>query len=230
VRVVSGLTGPASIRRERLRPNQYKIKWALMKRLPLALILVACAFAQKPPKPPKPGLYAILKTDFGDIRAQLFEKDTPNTVATFVGLVQGTQPWRDPEGNTVKKPYYNNTTFFRILSGQVVQAGSPTGESTYNCGFVIKDEILPGLRFRAGSLAIANGGPDTGSCQFFIITGPSTSWDQKYTIFGQVTEGEEVVDKMTKVPVHNEKPLTAPKLISVTIERIGPAPAVKPKK
>lgn len=198
-----------------------------MKRLILAPLLAASVFAQKPAKP---GLYAIFKTDFGDIRAQLYERDTPNTVATFVGLAQGTQPWRDPNGNTVKKPLYDNTTFFRIMSGLVVQAGSPTGDTAYNCGFLIKDEILPGYRFRGGSLALANGGPDTGSCQFFITTGPQSSWDQKYTIFGQVVDGEDVVDKMAKVPVRGEKPVNPPKLINVTIERVGPAPVIKPRK
>jgi peptidyl-prolyl cis-trans isomerase A (cyclophilin A) len=200
-----------------------------MKRLALALILVATAFAQKDPKPPKPGLYAIFKTDFGNFRAQLFEKDTPNTVSTFIGLAQGVQSWRDPQGQVVKKPYYNNTAFFRIVQGTMVQAGSPTNDTAYNCGFVIRDEILPGLRFRSGSIALANGGPDTGSCQFFITTGPSVTWDQKYTIFGQVIEGIEVIDKMAKVPVHGETPVTAPQLISVTIERIGPAPKAKSK-
>ena len=77
---------------------------------------------------------------------------------------------------------------------------------------------------------MANGGPDTGSCQFFITTGPQSSWDQKYTIFGQVVDGEDVVDKLARVPVHGEKPVNPPKLISVTIERAGPPPAVKTRK
>jgi peptidyl-prolyl cis-trans isomerase A (cyclophilin A) len=201
-----------------------------MKRMWIVLILTACAFAQKPEKPPKPGLYAILKTDFGVIRAQLFEKDTPRSVAIFVGLALGTQPWRDPSGATVNKPMYDNTTFYRILPGTAVQAGSPTGQSTYNCGLMIRDEIMPGIRFRSGSLAIANGGPDTGGCQFFITTGNAPTWDQKYSIFGQVVEGQSVVEKMSNVPVHGDRPVDPPKLISVTIERVGPPPVVKKPK
>ena len=98
-------------------------------------------------------------------------------------------------------------------------------------GFTIKDEILPGIRFGGGSLAIANAGtPDTGGCQFFFTTGPMHAFDQKYAIIGQVTEGEDVVMKMSRVPVHGDKPVTPPKLISVTIERVGPVPEVKKKK
>jgi cyclophilin family peptidyl-prolyl cis-trans isomerase len=204
-----------------------------MKWTAIALLFAACAFAQKPPKPPKPpkpGLYATFKTDFGDIRALLFEKDTPVTVRTFVGLAQGTQPWRNVDRATVRKPFYDNTTFFRIIPETAVQAGSPTGKNTFDCGFVIKDEILPGVTFQAGSLAIANGGPDTGSCQFFITAGPMKAWDGKYTIFGTVVEGLDVVDKMTKVKVHDETPIEAPKLISVTISRVGPAPEAKKTK
>jgi peptidyl-prolyl cis-trans isomerase A (cyclophilin A) len=198
----------------------------------LALILSACAFAQKPPKPLKPGLYAVFRTEFGNVRVSLFEKDTPNSVAAFVGLAQGTQSWRDPKGAVVKRPMYDNTTFYRILPGEVIQGGSPTGESAYNCGFTIKDEELPGIRFQSGSLAIANAGtPDSGGCQFFFTTGPMRSFDMKYTIIGQTVEGDAVLQKMSRIPVRDEHPENPPKLISVTIERVGPVPAVKkPKK
>jgi cyclophilin family peptidyl-prolyl cis-trans isomerase len=196
-----------------------------MKWTPIVLIFAACAFAQKPPKPPKPGLYATFKTEFGDMRALLFEKDTPIAVRTFVGLAQGTQPWKNADHKFVKKPLYDNTTFFRIIPGTAIQGGSPTGNNRFDCGFVIQDEILPGLRFQAGSLAVANGGPDTGSCQFFITTEPMKSWDGKYTIFGTVVEGEDIVEKMAHLPVHDEKP------INLTISRIGPPPVdKKPKK
>ena len=201
-----------------------------MKRILATLLLASCAFAQKQPKPLKNGLYANFKTDFGDFRAVLFEKDTPATVAVFVRLAQGEQPWRDPTGATVKKPYYNDTSFFRIIKNTMIQGGSPTDDTAYNCGFTIKDEILPGLKFHAGSLAIANGGPDTGSCQFFITTDAAPSWDGKYTIFGSVIEGQDVVNKMAAVQVHGEKPVTAPKLISLSFERVGPPPPVKKKK
>ena len=202
-----------------------------MKRMWVALILVAGAFAQKPPKPLKDGLYAIFKTEFGDIRAVLFQKDAPNSVNLFVGLAQGTQPWRDPTGKAVKRPFYDDTTFFRVVPESAVQGGSPDGTNTYNCGLLIKDEMLPGLRFQPGSLAIANAGaPDTGGCQFFSTVASVPSWNMKYSIFGQVVEGQSVVDKLAKVPLNGEKPVNPPKLLSVTIERIGPEPVRKPKK
>src|ERR1039457_2704678 len=167
-----------------------------MKRLAVLFILVACAFAQKPDKPLKNGLYAIFNTELGIFTAQLYEKDTPNSVITFVELAQGTLASRDPKTNAmVKRPLYDNTTFYRILPGQAIQGGSPNGTPAYDCGFTIKDEILPGLTFsQAGKLAVANtGAPDSGGCQFFITTGPVASWNEKYTIFGQVMEGLDVV-------------------------------------
>lgn len=205
-----------------------------MKPLSILLIAAACAFAQKPDKPLKNGLYAIFNTELGKFTVQLYEKDTPNSVATFVELAQGTLPWRDPKTNAmVKRPLYDNTTFYRILPGQAIQGGSPSGSPAWDCGFTIKDEILPGLSFsQSGKLAVANTGtPDTGGCQFFVTTGPVPSWNNKYTIFGQVVEGLDVIAKIDKTPVHGDEPVNPPKLISVTIQRVGPVPVVKkPKK
>ena len=205
-----------------------------MKCLSVLLILVACVFAQKADKPLKNGLYAVFNTELGKFTAQLYEKDTPNSVRVFVQLAQGTLAARDPKTNAlVKRPLYDNTTFYRILPGQAIQGGSPNGTPAYDCGFTIKDEILPGLTFsQAGKLAVANtGAPDSGGCQFFITTGPVASWNQKYTIFGQVLECLDVVGKIDKVPVHGDQPVNPIKLISVTIQRVGPEPVVKqPKK
>jgi cyclophilin family peptidyl-prolyl cis-trans isomerase len=202
-----------------------------MKRTFLAVMMAACVFAQKPPKPIKDGLYANFQTEFGDIKAILYEKDTPQAVSLFIRLAQGVQDFRDVDGKIVKRRFYDNTTFFRIVPEDAVQGGSPDGTNTYNCGLKIKDEVLPGLKFKPGSLAIANAGtPDSGGCQFFFTVGQKPSWDMKYTIFGQVVQGEDVVLKLSKVPVHDERPINPPKLIAVTVERIGPPPVVKPKK
>jgi peptidylprolyl isomerase len=117
------------------------------------------------------------------------------------------------------------------MPDEAVQAGSPDGTMTYNCGLKIKDELLPGLKFRAGSLAIANTGqPDSGGCGIFLTIGAMSTWNMKYTIFGQVVEGLDVLNKLDSVPVRDERPVNPPKLISVTVERIGPPPAQKPKK
>jgi cyclophilin family peptidyl-prolyl cis-trans isomerase len=197
----------------------------------LALTMAACAFAQKPPKPLKNGLYANFKTEFGDIKAILFEKDTPHAVGLFVNLAQGLQDFWDIDGKIVKRRFYDNTVFFRIVPEDAVQGGSPDGTNTYNCGLKIKDELLPGIKFHPGSLAIANTGqPDSGGCQFFFTLQAKPSWDMKYTIFGQIVEGEDVLQKLARVPVRDERPIDPPKLISVTIQRVGPPPAQKPKK
>jgi cyclophilin family peptidyl-prolyl cis-trans isomerase len=169
----------------------------------------------------------------GKITARLYEKDTPISVANFVGLAQGTKPWRDPNTRQmVKRPLYDNITFHRVLPGQMIQSGSATGTTSHNCGIMIRDEFLPGLRFdRAGKLAVANsGGPDSGGCQFFITTSPIPSWDNKYVVFGNVVDGLDVVYRIEHMPAHDDQPLNPVKLIGVTIMRVGPEPAQKPQK
>ena len=170
----------------------------------------------------------------GNFTARLYEKDTPVTVENFVALAQGTKATRSPKtgGGMVNVRLYDNITFHRILPGEVIQAGDPTGTGMHNCGFTIRDEFLPGLRFdSAGKLAMANtGAPDSGGCQFFVTNGPQHGWDGKYTIFGVVVEGQDVVSKISHVPVRGDKPVDPVKLISVTIQRVGLEPVKKRKK
>lgn len=198
------------------------------------LILFATAvFAQKPPVPLKPGLYATLNTSKGSIVAELYEKVTPASVKNFVELAQGTKAWRDPKtGAMVKRPMYNNITFHRVLRGQMIQSGDPTGTSAHNCGVTVPDELRLGLQFdRAGRLAVANSGaPNSGGCQFFITDDLVRSWNQQYTIFGQVVSGMDVVDAISHAPLHGDKPVEPVKLISVTISRVGPEPGERRKK
>src|SRR3982750_1926552 len=135
-----------------------------MKHLALIVALSACSLAQAP-RPA--GLYAVFQTSEGNFTARLYEKETPATVHNFVGLAQGPIAWRDPQTpNLVKRPLYQNITFHRVVPHDVIQSGDPTGLGTHNCGFTIRDEILPGLRFdRSGRLAMANtGSPDSGGC------------------------------------------------------------------
>jgi len=198
------------------------------------LILFATAvFAQDAPIPTKPGLYATFDTSKGTIVAELFEKVTPASVKNFVELAQGTKAWREPQtGAMVKRPMYNNITFHRVLRGQMIQSGDPTGTSGHNCGVTVPDEPQLGLQFdRSGRLAVANSGaPNSGGCQFFITDDLVRSWNQQYTIFGQVVSGMEVVDAISHAPLHGDKPVDPVKLISVTISRVGPEPADKHKK
>jgi len=195
----------------------------------LFLLAAACAFAQQQPN----GLYAIFNTSMGNITARLYEKDTPITVDNFVALAQGAKATRDAKAGTmVKRPLYDNITFHRVVPGEMIQSGDPTGTGSHNCGVTIQDEFLPGLRFdRAGKLAMANtGGPDSGGCQWFITESPMLSWNGKYAIFGVVVDGLDVVSKINHAPVRGDKPVDPVKLIGVTIERIGPEPAQKKRK
>jgi peptidyl-prolyl cis-trans isomerase A (cyclophilin A) len=190
-------------------------------RLTLFLLAAGCVSAQ----PKANGLYAVLHTSMGDITTRLYEKDTPKTVENFVALAQGTKATLSPKtGTMVKRPLYDNTTFHRVVPGEMIQSGDPTGTGTHNCGFTIADEFLPGLRFdSAGKLAMANTGqPDSGGCQFFITDGPMNTWNGKYTIFGTVVEGQSVVAKINHAAVRGDRPVDPVKLIGVTIERIGP--------
>jgi len=200
-----------------------------MTRFTLFLLAAGWVSAQQQPN----GLYAIFHTSMGNITARLYEKDTPMTVANFVALAQGTKATLNPKTRTmVKAPLYNNITFHRVVHGEMIQSGDPTGTGLHNCGFTIRDEFLPGLRFDgAGMLAMANtGAPDSGGCQFFITSNAMRSWNGKYTIFGVVVAGLDVVSKINEAKVRGDKPVEPVKLISVTIERIGPEPVKKTKK
>jgi peptidyl-prolyl cis-trans isomerase A (cyclophilin A) len=209
-----------------------------MKRLFLPMLIAACAFAQAPPAAAparEPGLYAIINTSMGTITAQLFEKEAPITVRNFAGLARGTKAWKDPKTNAMAaKPLYNNITFHRVIPNFMIQTGDPTATGSHDCGFTIKDEIVPTLKFdRPGRLAMANiGRPNTGGCQFFITEAPNAGLDPptgRYTIFGQVVEGQDLVGKIARVPRDGEdKPRTPVRLISVTIKREGPEPEPAP--
>jgi len=207
----------------------------------------AAGLAQAPQAPPanapaaaRPnGLYAIFKTSMGEIDVQLFEKDTPLTVNNFVGLAKGTKPWRDAKTKAmVKRPLYNNTIFHRIMPNGMIQGGDPTGTGSHECGVKIRDENLPGLKFdRPGRLAMANTGePNSGGCQWFITAAsPIRDWDGHYAILGQVVEGQDVVKAISNVPAKplpegGRRPIQDVRLISVTIERVGPEPPAPPAK
>jgi len=200
-----------------------------VNRLTLGVLLTACAFGQTPPA----GISAVFQTPAGNFTARLYEKETPNTVENFIALARGTKATRSPKnGELVRRPLYDNITFHRVVRGEMIQAGDPTGTGRHNCGFTIRDEYLPGLRFdAAGKLAMANSGnPDSGGCQFFITDGPMRSWDGKYVIFGLVVEGLDVVAKINRAPLRDDKPIEPVKLITVTVERVGLEPSRKRKK
>jgi peptidyl-prolyl cis-trans isomerase A (cyclophilin A) len=134
-------------------------------------------------------LWAEFVTDRGVIPCELTEQLTPVTVANFVGLARGLRPWYDRDlDQWVTQPYYDGTTFHRVIPGFMVQGGDPTGSGRGNPGYLIPDEFHPDLRHDdAGVLSMANKGPNTGSAQFFITLGPTEHLDDMHTVFGRCT-------------------------------------------
>jgi peptidyl-prolyl cis-trans isomerase A (cyclophilin A) len=176
------------------------------------------------------GVYARFTTNQGTFTARLFEKDAPKTVANFIGLADGTKEWTDPKtGAKVKRPYYNNLTFHRVIGpspdrpdGFMIQGGDPLGNGTGGPGYKFGDEFSPKLRHtKAGMLSMANSGPNSNGGQFFV-TLVATPWlDDKHTIFGEVVEGMDVVKKIGNVKTdRNDKPLSPVIIQTVKIERV----------
>lgn len=175
------------------------------------------------PGVPGDTVWALLKTPRGVIECELFADRVPITVANFVGLARGLRPVYDKASDSwVKRPYYNNTTFHRVIPGFMIQGGDPTATGTGNPGYVIEDEIRPDLIHDApGLLSMANKGPNTGSAQFFITLNPTPHLDGLHTVFGRCTDdGTRLADDIALVPrVENDKPKDPELLDGITIVR-----------
>jgi len=171
----------------------------------------------------QPGTYATFETTEGTIVCRLFEKDAPKTVANFVDLAEGKREWTHP--TTRKKSQdrlYDGTIFHRVIPDFMIQGGDPQGTGTGGPGYQFEDETKgsPHKFDKPGKLAMANAGPNTNGSQFFITVGPTTWLTGKHTIFGEVVEGQDVVDKITKVARgRNDRPNKDVVLKKVTIEK-----------
>ena len=137
----------------------------------------------------KDGLFALLTTEKGQILLELFFKETPMTVANFVGLAEGSL-------DAAKgKPFYDGLTFHRVISDFMIQGGDPQGNGTGGPGYKFADEFVDGFIFdKPGKLAMANSGANTNGSQFFITHVPTDWLNYKHTIFGQVVTGQDIVD------------------------------------
>ena len=172
-------------------------------------------------KNPKPGLYAILATSEGDFVCRLFPEQAPQTVANFVGLAAGTKEFLEG-GKPVKRAFYDGLVFHRVIPGFMIQGGCPQGNGRGGPGYKFADEFGKDRVFdRPGKLAMANSGPNTNGSQFFLTTAATRWLDHKHTIFGEVVEGYEVVERISKVPRdRSDRPLKSVLMKSVKIEDV----------
>ncbi|MCB4756586.1 MAG: peptidylprolyl isomerase [Elusimicrobia bacterium] len=172
------------------------------------------------------GLYATFKTNMGSFVVKLFPNEAPKTVANFVGLAEGTKEFVDLKtGQRMKKPFYDGLIFHRIIANFMIQGGDPMGTGTGGPGYQFEDEFnSPRVFDKPGILAMANAGPNTNGSQFFITVVPTPWLNKRHTIFGEVSEGYDVVDKIGRVPTEpgNNRPLQPVILERVTIEEWGP--------
>ncbi|MGA2368246.1 MAG: peptidylprolyl isomerase [Dehalococcoidia bacterium] len=125
---------------------------------------------------------ATIKTVKGDIVCELYPQDAPVTVNSFVSLA--------------RKGYYNGCTFHRVIPGFMAQGGDPTGTGAGGPGYEFQNEIS-GRKHITGALSMANKGPNTNGSQFFICYQPQPALDGKYSVFGQVVQGMDIVNKLT---------------------------------
>ena len=172
-----------------------------------------------------PGTYATFNTSEGKIVVRLFESDAPVTVKNFIELAEGKREWVHPTTHAKStSKLFDGTIFHRVIPDFMIQGGDPTGTGMGGPGYRFEDETRGSKhRFdKLGKLAMANSGPNTNGCQFFITVAPTDWLTGKHTIFGEVVEGQEIADKISKVARGGQdKPKTPVVLESVTIERVA---------
>jgi peptidyl-prolyl cis-trans isomerase A (cyclophilin A) len=178
-------------------------------------------------------LTATFETTQGTIHCELFEQGAPLTVANFVGLARGLHTFKDPvSGKIEKRPFYDGTSFHRVIPGFMVQGGDPTATGEGGPGYEFATEVSKDLKHDVGTLSMANAGPDTNGSQFFITDAATPRLDGSYNVFGKCSD-PDVVKKLAavdKVDQPNSPPGRPPeksrpsnlddvKLIKVTISR-----------
>ncbi len=170
-------------------------------------------------------MFAKFETSQGNFKIQLFPDKAPKTVENFVGLAEGTKEWTDPRsGEKMKKPFYDGVIFHRVIPDFMIQGGDPLGVGTGGPGYTFEDEFHPELKHsKPGMLSMANAGPNTNGSQFFITVAATPWLDGRHSIFGEVVEGYDVVEKISNVPRGaQDKPKEDVVIKKVTIERVNP--------
>ena len=166
-------------------------------------------------------LTATLRTSEGTVLVRLFPDHAPKTVRNFADLAEGSREWTDPRTRQpTEARLYDGTIFHRVVPRFMIQGGDPLGTGTGGPGYKFADEIHPDLRFdRPYLLAMANAGPGTNGSQFFITVVPTPHLNGKHTIFGEVVDGREVVDRISQTQTgRNDRPVQDVVLESVSIE------------
>lgn len=176
---------------------------------------------------------ATLHTTHGDIEIELFADRAPRTVENFIGLAEhdpaadaepapDTNTWEDPEtGETRGDSLYADVPFHRVIEGFMIQTGDPVGTGRGGPGYAFDDEFDPELRHdSAGTVSMANSGPDTNGSQFFITLDPTPHLDDRHAVFGEVIDGMDVVEEIGSLPTDgNDNPQEEVAIESVTIQR-----------
>lgn len=155
-------------------------------------------------------MHALFETTAGNFKIKLFNDLTPKTVENFVGLAEGTKEFIDAKtGEKTKRPFYDGLNFHRVIKDFMIQGGCPRGTGTGDPGYRFADEFSPTLKHnKPGILSMANSGPNTNGSQFFITVVPTPWLDNRHSVFGEVVEGYDVVDAISKVrTAPGDKPL-----------------------
>ncbi len=172
------------------------------------------------------GIFAEFNTSMGSYTCRLDYALAPKACANFIGLAAGQRSWLDlPSGVVKTNPFYDGTTFHRVIPGFMNQGGSRNGQGTDGPGYAFIDEFSPSLRHDSfGVLSSANSGPDSNGSQYFVTVEPTPWLDDVHTVFGKLYGGSNVVYAINHVATGaNNKPLTNVVVQGVNIRRIGPA-------
>ncbi len=158
---------------------------------------------------------AVFETNMGTFEAELYARECPETVWNFINLAEGRQE-TDRGGN-----FYDGLIFHRVIAGFVIQGGCPQGTGTGGPGYQFGDEFDPTLRHDGeGVLSMANAGPGTNGSQFFITLGATPHLDNRHSVFGKVTKGLDVVQKIGSCKTGaGDRPVDEVVMEKVTIER-----------